>query len=117
MANRIERERIGDGKGVIQGIKWIASLIIALAIVGAAATWVGDTRYITKSEFQAFALAQEATVIRTAAALRKGLLEDKIFELDLVPDVQKSDVQRAMVNRAKTQLQDVQTQLMKDTKS
>lgn len=116
MSERIEGGRIGDGKVVIQGIKWIASLVIALGIIGMAATWVGDTRYITKTEFQAFSLMQEATVLRAAAALRKGLLEDKIFELDLVTDDQKTAVQRAMANRAKTQLQDVQTQLMKDTK-
>lgn len=114
---RAERnERSGDGHYVIRGLKWSASVVVALAILWNASIWAGDTRYITKSEFQVFVIAQEAAVQRAATALRKGMLEDKIFELDLVPDDRKTDVQRAMANRAKTQLQDVQTQLIKSDK-
>lgn len=105
-----------DGAMVIRGLKWTAGVVTAVAILLSAATWAGDTRYVTKSEFQAFATAQAIAIERAAIVLRKGMLEDKVFELDLVPDDQKSSVQRAMANRAKTQLQDVQTQLLKEAR-
>lgn len=105
-----------DGGGVVRGLKWTAGVILYVAVLWNAGTWAGDTRYITRGEFQVFVASQEFAARRTAAAVRKDSLEDKIFDLDQIPDDQKTQIQRAVVNRARAQLQYVQTELMRDAK-
>jgi hypothetical protein len=88
--------------------------IIAILVFSGSCISVGlyaDDRYVKRNEFLTFIMQSDKAVPMAADILRKQLLEDKIFELDLVPDNQKTDIQRAMANRARAQLQDVQNRV------
>lgn len=91
-------------------IQFIIGILMFIGSVFAAALFADD-RYAKAQELRQFISATKKDATRAADILRKQMLEDKIFELDLVPDSQKSDVQRAMANRSKTQLQDVQSRI------
>ena len=78
-----------------------------------AAALYADDRYAKTQDLKAFVSQSNKNVEAAANMIRKQLLEDKIFEADLVPDAQKSDVQRAIANRSKTQLQEVQSRITK----
>ena len=43
--------------------------------------------------------------------LRKQLLEDKVFELTLVPPDKRSDAQRALLDRYRTQVQEISARM------
>lgn len=90
--------------------QFIAGVLVFSGSVFAAALYADD-RYAKATELRQFISSSKKDATRAADILRKQMLEDRIFELDLVPDERKTDVQRAMANRSKTQLQDVQSRI------
>lgn len=91
-------------------VQFVLGVLLFIGSVFAAALYADD-RYAKSAELRQFIASTKKDTTRAADILRKQLIEDKVFELDLVPDVQKTDIQRAMANRAKTQLQDVQMRI------
>ncbi len=91
-------------------IKIIVGILVFAASCVSAGLYADD-RYAKQTDLKTFIASSTKKTEQAANVLRKQLLEDKIFELDLVPEKKKTDVQRAMANRSKTQLQEVQTKI------
>jgi chromatin segregation and condensation protein Rec8/ScpA/Scc1 (kleisin family) len=95
----------------VRAMVWVLSTLVALAIGSVSFGLYADDRYAKNKDLKQFIAEHDKKTDVATNMLRKQMLEDKIFELDLVPDIQKTDLQRAMANRNKTQLQEVQTRI------
>lgn len=83
-----------------RAIKWVAGMITSLAVIAGAATWAADTRYAQKAEVQ--------TIVQFAVdQSRKTTLEDDIFKLTLIKPEARTDEQRALLDRALRQMNDL----------
>jgi len=102
---------------VIPSVLNIKTIIGVIVFTGASisAGLFADDRYAKTEDLQKYMIFSSHQMAQAANILRKQMLEDKIFELDLIPDNQKTDVQRAMVNRNRTQLQDIQAQITSES--
>lgn len=90
------------GNTLARGLKWAASVVTSLAILGGALAFAGDARYVQKSEMR-------IEIRYSVDQLRKQTLEDKIYELTLVPETKRSNEQRALLDRYLRQLQELNT--------
>lgn len=86
------RRRDNDVVTMMTWIMRIGSTIAAAGVIGGAVAWAADTRYAQKTEVQ-------AAVQNAADGLRASSIEDKIFEINLVPPERRTDVQRALLDR------------------
>ncbi len=102
------------GGALVKSLKYVSGVILSMIIILGAAAWAGDTRWVTNEKLERVIKTAEKNSERTANALRKQLLEDKIFELDQIPDREKTNIQRAVANRTRTQLQEVSAKSAED---
>jgi hypothetical protein len=96
------KRRENDVVTIMQWITRIGATVAAVGIIGGAVAWAADTRYAQKTEVRA--VVQEAT-----DGLRKSTLEDKIFELNLVPPDKRTDVQRALLDRYVREIEELRS--------
>ena len=89
---------------VVIGVLLFAGSCVAAALYA-------DDRYAKSQDLKKFISMSRQDANSAADLLRKQMLEDRAFELDLIPDASKTDVQRALANRNKAQLQDVQNRI------
>lgn len=80
-----------------------------IGLVSFIATCIGagffaDDRYAKCKDLQKFMIEHKNEVRQAANDLRRQMLEDQIFGLDLIPAEKQTDVQRAISFRAKAQL-------------
>lgn len=91
---------MANGEFMLKCIKWFAGVITSVAIIGGAVTFAADIRYAQKSEV--------GVQIRYATdQLRKTTLEDKIYELTLIKEAERTDAQRALLDRFIRQLNEL----------
>jgi len=74
-----------------------------IALVGA--VLFIDDRYAHAGDVKAMHEVQ----LQAVRELRKENLEDKVFELSLIPAAKRTDAQRAMLDRYKRQLQEIES--------
>ena len=88
------------GGHITRWLKWAASIVTSLAILGGALAFAGDARYVQKGEMR-------IEIRYSVDQLRKQTLEDKIYELTLIPDVKRTNDQRALLDRYIRQLNEL----------
>ena len=91
----MSEERKRRDSDVVSAMQWIVrigSTLAATIVIFGAISWAADTRYAQKSDV-------EQTVHAAVNGLRESTIEDKIFELNLIPPEHRTDVQRALLNR------------------
>lgn len=93
---------------------------VSVGVIMFAASCVGaglyaDDRYAKSSDLKAFITSSKKEVRMASYFIRKQDLEDKVFELDLIPENKKTDMQRAMMNRNKAQLQEVNQKIITES--
>lgn len=87
-----EKRRENDVMSAMQWIIRIGSTLAATIVIFGAISWAADTRYAQKGEV--------GRAIQVAVdGLRQSTIEDKIFEINLVPPDQRTNVQRALLER------------------
>lgn len=92
MSEHEYKRRDSDVVGLMTWIMRIGSTLAAVGVIFGTIAWAADTRYAQKTEVQA--------AVQTAVdGLRKFSIEDKIFEINLVPPDKRTDVQRALLDR------------------
>ena|SRR3990167_3827395 len=97
---REQKERSTDVNCFARKVRLAASIVTSLLILGGAATFAADIRYAQKGEV--------ATQIRFSIdELRKSILDDKIYELTQIPESQRSNEQRAILDRSIRQTQEI----------
>lgn len=80
---------------VIGLMSWIirtGGTLAALGVIVGALSWGADTRYAQKAEVR-------VVVQKAVDGLRGASIEDKIFEINLIPLDKRTDVQRALLDR------------------
>ena len=92
MSDRTERTRDSDVVSLMTWIMRIGSTLAAVGVIFGAIAFAADTRYEQKG-------ATQAAVQVAVDGLRKSSIEDKIFEINLVPPDKRTDVQRALLDR------------------
>ena len=102
---------VGPYKGeqnVLKWVKWLAGVVSSLAVLAGAAAWAGDTRWIkieeSKQDDQRVTQQVLAQVQMSFERMRRQALEDKIYEITLIPASRRTDVQRALLDRTIRQL-------------
>ena len=87
-------------------LKVIAGAVASLSTIVGAAFFV-DARY-AHAEAVVALIRQARDESRYAAEqLRKQLLEDKVFEINLVPEAKRTNTQRALLERYKAQVGEI----------
>ena len=97
---RAERERSTDGTCFVRKLKLAASIVTSLIVLGGAATFAADIRYVQKTEVQ-------QQIKYSVDELRKAILDDKIYELTQIPEAQRTNEQRAILDRSIRQTQEI----------
>ncbi len=88
----------------VKFLKWTAGVILSLAVIGNAIVWAADQRYIQTVHVQLIVDKSDATKRRDDA-------EDKLFELTLVPQEKRTDAQKALIERWKRKLDELNAKL------
>ena len=97
---RTQKERSTDANCFTRRLKLAASIVTSLIVLGGAATFAADIRYAQKGEV--------TTQIRFSIdELRKSILDDKIYELTQIPEAQRTNEQRAILDRSIRQTQEI----------
>ena len=97
---RSQRERSTDANCFVRRLKLAASIVTSLVVLGGAATFAADIRYAQKGEV--------TTQIKFSVdELRKSMLDDKIYELTQIPEAQRTNEQRAILDRSIRQIQEI----------
>jgi hypothetical protein len=91
-------------------MKIVVSIMMFMGAIVSAALYADD-RYAHQATLSVYIEDAKIETRMAADVLRKQLLEDKVYEFDLIPDDKKTDNQRALSNRYRTQLQDVQNRI------
>lgn len=86
------RRRNNDNGQVAYWLKAAAGVVTSVTILGIALAWAADTRYAQKADVL-------IAVHNAIDGLRKASVEDKIFEINLVSPDNRTDVQRALLDR------------------
>jgi len=81
-------------------LKLAASIVTSLIVLGGAATFAADIRYVQKGEVQ-------QQIKFSVDELRKAILDDKIYELTQIPEAQRTNEQRAILDRSIRQTQEI----------
>src|SRR3990167_2363312 len=97
---RTQKERSTDANCFVRRLKLAASIVTSLVVLGGAATFAADIRYAQKGEV--------TTQIKFSVdELRKSMLDDKIYELTQIPEAQRTNEQRAILDRSIRQIQEI----------
>ena len=88
-------------------LKWAAGIVSSFAILAGAVAWAGDTRWAKIEDVRAWDSNVVAQIKHSTDYLRKQALEDKIYEITVIPEAKRTDTQRALLDRAKRQLEDI----------
>src|SRR3990172_6279251 len=97
---REQKERSTDINCFARKARLAASIVTSLIVLGGAATFAADIRYAQKGEV--------ATQIKFSVdELRKSMLDDKIYELMQIPEAQRTNEQRAILDRSIRQTQEI----------
>lgn len=89
-----------EDAGILRRLKWIAGVIVAMSTIGTAVVFAGDSRWVQKEVMR--------TQIGYAFDLnRKLTLDDKIYEITLVPETQRTNEQRAVLERSLRQHREI----------
>ena len=92
MSDHELKRRDGDVGALARWLKALAGVIASIAVLAGAFTWAADTRYAQKVDV--------VIAVQSSADRQRGLqVEDKIFEINLIPPDKRSDVQRALLDR------------------
>jgi len=94
-------------------IKAVVGVLLFCGTIISAALFADD-RYAKAVDLRNLAESVKKDSMMATDTLRKQMLEDKIFELDLVPEHKRTDMQRAMLNRTIAQLRDLRGRLNQD---
>lgn len=94
-------------ESLVNRFKWAAGIVSSFTILAGAVAWAGDTRWARIEDVQRWDNTVLAQVKRSTDHLRKQALEDKVFELTTIPEAKRTDTQRATLDRAKRQLEDI----------
>lgn len=104
-------------------VKTISGSIGTLAIIVGAVLGV-DARYVKADDLKDFKMEhtrsvqaleiQSQTQVNT---LRKQMLEDKVFEIQLIPPAKRTDVDRARLDKYQRDLQEITRQISQGQKS
>src|SRR3990167_30916 len=97
---RTQKERSTDANCFVLRLKLAASIVTSLIVLGGAATFAADIRYVQKGEVQ-------QQIKYSIDELRKSILDDKIYELMQIPETQRSNEQRAILDRSIRQTQEI----------
>lgn len=97
---------------VAKWLKWIAGIIASLMTILAAVAWAGDTRWIRIEDSKRDDSMVLAQVRKSIDGLRRQALEDKIYELTLIPEAKRTDTQRALLDRSVRQLNEITQRLI-----
>ena len=92
MSEHEYKRRDSDVGVLAKYLKAAAGVVTSLAVLGGALAWAADTRYEQKG-------AAQVAVQIAVDGLRKSTIEDKIFEINLVKPENRTDVQRALLDR------------------
>ena len=115
MLEKILTKVTNGGKALtLETLSWIAGILCSIvAGTGATILWAeghyakADTLNQYHTELVRAIAENRKETGRAADDLRKQLLEDKIFELNLIPDAKRTDVQRALLERYKAQVNEI----------
>lgn len=92
-------------------LKWAAGIITSIVIIFGAFAWAvalaGDTRWAKIEEVKAWDQHVLAAVHKATDGLRKQQLEDKVYEITVVPEGKRTDTQRAVLDRSVRQLNEI----------
>ena len=64
-----------------------------------------DTRYAHAENVRQKIDAVQANINVKASELRRDSLEDRVFEIEAIPQIQRTNAQRAILSRAKAKLE------------
>ena len=79
--------------------------VIVLGLMGAYATWsYAKETFVQRTEYAVYQIAQSEAI----SGLRKEQIEDKIFALEMIPRLNRSNYDRAKLSRYKTKLEALQ---------
>lgn len=81
----------------------IATVVTMVGSI-AAAVFFGDDRYAHARDVEVIRL----TLVQAIKEVRKETIDDKIFELNLIPEAKRTDAQRAMLERYKHQVEEIE---------
>lgn len=109
---------ISSAKGVEQAertlyikLKWMAGIITSVVVIFGAFAWAvalaGDTRWAKIEEVKAWDARIMSAVRDSTDHLRKQQLEDKVYEITVVPEAKRTDTQRAVLDRSVRQLNEM----------
>ena len=97
---REQKERSTDINCFARKARLAASIVTSLIVLGGAATFAADIRYVQKGEVQ-------QQIKYSVDELREAILDDKIYELMQIPETQRSNEQRAILDRSIRQTQEI----------
>ena len=97
---REQKERSTDINCFARKARLAASIVTSLIVLGGAATFAADIRYVQKTEVQ-------QQIKYSVDELRKAILDDKIYELTQIPEAQRTNEQRAILDRSIRQTQEI----------
>jgi len=97
---REQKERSTDINCFARKARLAASIVTSLIVLGGAATFAADIRYVQKGEVQ-------QQIKYSVDELRKAILDDKIYELMQIPEVRRTNEQRAILDRSIRQTQEI----------
>ena len=97
------------GARVIRALKWAAGVITSTAVLAGAVAVAGDTRWAQIVDVHAWDSKVLQRVQYSADQTRKQMLEDKIYEINLIPEHKRTDQQRAMLDRFNRQANELST--------
>ena len=89
-------------------MKLVSASSIVAGIVGAA--FAIDQRYVSAGEFK----QQILTVKSSILDLHRSRLEDEIFRLELIPPAKRTDADKALIERYKSQIKDIDNKRERD---
>lgn len=109
---------ISSAKGVEQAertlyikLKWMAGIVTSISILFGAFAWAvavaGDTRWAKIEDVKTWDSHIMASVRKSTDRLRKQQLEDKVYEITVVPENKRTDTQRAVLDRSVRQLNEM----------
>jgi len=97
---REQKERSTDANCFARKLKLAAGNVTSLIVLGGAATFAADIPYVQKTEVQ-------QQIKYSVDELRKAILDDKIYELTQIPEAQRTNEQRAILDRSIRQTQEI----------
>src|SRR3989304_708372 len=97
---REQKEASTDSNCFAANLNLAAGNVTSLIVLGGAATFAADIRYVQKTEVQ-------QQIKYSVYELRKAILDDKIYELTQIPEAQRTNEQRAILDRSIRQTQEI----------